>query len=215
MPPSTPRALSWPRGCPNTRVLATFPSSKPPGPRGSAGRRAVPTPHHSPDSSRLPRQGCGQGALPLPWPAADPGQWSPLSAASSSVKGNSENTENEPPQCRLWRAGSRSCSCSATAGAGVGLAPALTPASGGLREMPSLTLTWASSTGRPQEQDWGLPGRDRCGVKGHTRGDAACMLSHVPGARGPHRDHSHACPDSLWVIWRLAPPPVGHRTHPS
>ena len=54
-PPSTPRALSWPRGCPDTRVLATLPSSKPLGPRSSVGPRAVRTPDRSPDSSRRPR----------------------------------------------------------------------------------------------------------------------------------------------------------------
>ena len=68
------------------------------------------------------------------------------------------------------------------------------------------SLRWASSTWRPQEQDWGLPGRDRCGVKGYTHGDAACIPSHVPGAWGPHRDHGHPRPRA--PAGDLAPSPA-------
>ena len=102
----------------------------------------------------------------------------------------------------------------AAAGAGVGLVPALTPASGGLRDR-------RPRSGGPHPPG-GLRSKTGASQEGIAVGSKAIPTGMLParqvtpqGPGDPTETTVTPDPESLQMIWHLAPPPTGHRMRPS
>lgn len=199
MPPGTLQGLVLAPWLPQHQGAGHLPFKQTTWPTGQCGLQSCPDPRPQPTSSRRPRQGCG-------WePCLCPGQPRTqasglLSAASSSVKGNSENIGNEPPQPAVAGRFALTRAELSHRGHRCGPGACAYTCIRWLEGDAAAHASRASSTWRPQSKTGASREGIARGSKATLPGDAACALSHAPGSRGPHRDHGHRLP---WISVRI------------